>query len=313
MTRQFNRLVGLRISGVKDTLTLNEGLDIQFHIRKDRSSMPNEATVSIKNLSEASRKFMAVDADFELSVGYDGQAQLLAKMDIARCTTTWSPPDSVTELQGLDGYAAMKNKNVTLGLAAGATVNQAIASIAKQLGLPMRVMGEQTVRIPLPPSKKKAAPKRHRAKSRKRKIKRKVWLKHPLKGGYSHTGKASQALDDLASKVGATWGIVNGILLFVLKGEAINTVPVLTISPENGLLAQPEVLDDTVSSDRVLPKYIKPKGYQVTMLLRPNLNPFDLIEVKSRFVNGLFVVDTVEHRGGNRVDEFITRATIHER
>lgn len=282
MTKQFLRNVEVRIIGEKDTLVLNQGLDIQFDVRKDRSTVPNECMVAIKNLSDTTRQFIQANKGFEIYTGYDDERILLAKCDITRRVTQWQPPDSITEIQALDGYLALKNKRVVLGLTNGATVNQAVQSIAKQMGI--KLIANATLE-----------------------------LKTPLKGGYTHTGIASQALDDLASIVNASWGIVNNTLIFTVRGKALNTVKTLVISPQNGLLAQPEVLDETIVSERVLPKQIQPKGYQLTMLLRPQLNPFDLIEVQSRFVNGLFVVDTVEHQGGNRTSEFTTRATIYER
>ena len=282
MTKQFLRNVEVRIIGENDTLVLNQGLDTVFEVRKDRSTTPNECRVAIKNLGDSSRQFIQANKGLEIYTGYDDELILLAKCDITRRATEWQPPDSITNIEALDGLLALKNKRVTLGLADGATINQALQSIAKQLGLKLIANAD-------------------------------IELKAPLKGGYTHTGTASQALDDLVSNVNASWGIVNNTLIFTVRGKALNTVKTLTISPQNGLLAKPEVLDDTVVSERVLPKRIQPKGYQITMLLRPQLNPFDLIDVQSQFVNGLFVVDTVEHQGGNRTGEFTTRATIYER
>jgi hypothetical protein len=282
MTKQFLRNVEVRIIGENDTLVLNQGLDTVFEVRKDRSTTPNEARVAIKNLSDTTRKFIQSNKGLEIYTGYDNELILLAKCDITRRATEWQPPDSITNIEGYDGLFALKNKRVVLGLADGATINQAVQSIAKQMGLKLIANAG-------------------------------IALKTPLKGGYTHTGTASQALDDLVGIVNASWGIVNNTLIFTLRGKALNETKVLTISPQNGLLAQPEVLDDTLVSERVLPKQIKATGYQITMLLRPQLNPFDLIEVQSNFVNGLFVVDTVEHLGGNRTGEFITRATIYER
>lgn len=282
MTKQFLRNVEVRIIGESDTLVLNQGLDAVFEVRKDRSTVPNECRVAIKNLSDTSRQFIQSNKGLEIYTGYDDELVLLAKCDITRRVTEWQPPDSITNIEALDGLLALKNKRVVLGLADKATVNQAVQSIAKQMGLKLITNAS-------------------------------LELKTPLKGGYTHTGTASQALDDLASTVNASWGIVNNTLIFTVRGKALNQTTVLSISPENGLLAKPEVLDDTIISERILPKQIKPKGYQITMLLRPQLNPFDLIEVQSQFVNGLFVVDTVEHQGGNRTSEFITRATIYER
>lgn len=282
MTKQFLRAVELKIIGERESLALSQGLDIEFNVRKDRSTAPNEAMVTIKNLGDSSRQFIQANKSLELYAGYDNQPALLAKCDITRRVTQWEPPDSITEIQCLDGFKALKDKRVTLGLADGATVGTAIKSIAKQMGLSL-VANDQ------------------------------IAMQTPLKGGYTHAGTASQALDDLASIVDTSWGIVNNTLVFTKRGKALTPVKTLVISPQNGLLAQPEVLDDTVVSERVLPKQIKPKGYQLTMLLRPQLNPFDLIEVQSRFVNGLFVVDSVEHQGGNRTADFTTRATVYER
>jgi hypothetical protein len=282
MTKQFLRNVEVRILGETDTLVLNRDLDVSFEVRKDRSTVPNEAIVSIRNLSEPTRQFIQANKSIELYTGYDTENVLLAKCDVTRRVTQWEPPDSITTIESYDGIYTITNKRVVLSLANGATIKQAIQSIAKQLGLKLILNAD-------------------------------IELKTPLKGGYTHTGTAVQALDDLTSSVNASWGIINNTLVFTIRGKALNNTKTLTISPENGLLAQPEVLDDTIISERVLPKRIQPKGYNITMLLRPQLNPFDLIEVQSRFVNGLYVVDTVEHIGGNRTAEFITRATIYER
>jgi len=282
MSQQFSRKIKIKVFSERETLELNPDLDISFTVRKDRSTSPNELTLSVTNLSDTSRQFIQAGRHLELYGGYSDQLALIAKCDIARRVTQWQPPDSVTEIQCLDGYLALKDKRITLGLADGATVSAALQSTSRQMGLSLISNDEILLRV-------------------------------PLKGGYTHTGTAAQALDDLASIVDASWGIVNNTLVFSSRGKALSGVKVLTISPQNGLLAQPEVLDDTVISERVLPKAIKPKGYQLTMLLRPQLNPFDLIEVESRFVNGLYVIDQIEHVGSNTDGDFITRATVYER
>ena len=51
---------------------------------------------------------------------------------------------------------------------------------------------------------------------------------------------------------------------------------------------------------------------EMTMLLRPNINPFDKIRLESRFINGVYVVDKVQHDGANRDGDFTTRVTAYK-
>jgi hypothetical protein len=279
MTKQFNRHIEVRIIGKNDTLLINEELDIEFTCRKDRSTTPNEASVRIKNLGETSRNFIKANSRVEVLTGYQDERTLVMRMDVSRRATTWEPPDSVTRIEGLDGLIALKDREIKVSLAPKQTVKRGIDIIAKQAGLKIRLVG--------------------------------LGLNIPLLSGYTHSGKLTGALDDLTSIAKATWGIVDNELIIVKRGEGIGT-PQFIISPENGLLAQPEVLDEVATTERVVKKNIQPKGYQITMLMRPNLNPFDKIEIQSRFVSGVFVVDEVEHQGSTRGGEYITRATVYE-
>jgi len=279
MTKQFNRHIEVRIIGKNDTLVINEELDIEFTCRKDRSTTPNEASVRIKNLSETTRNFIKANNRIEVLTGYGEERTLVMRMDVSRRVTNWQPPDSVTEILSLDGLIAMKDKEIKVSLAPKQTVRRGIEIIAKQAGLKIRLVG--------------------------------LRLNIPLLSGYTHSGKLTGALDDLTSIAKASWGIVDNELVVVKRGEGLGTTR-FVISPENGLLAQPEVLDEVATTERIIKKQIEPKGYQVTMLMRPNLNPFDKIEIQSRFVNGVFVVDRVEHQGSTRGGEYITRATVYE-
>jgi hypothetical protein len=279
MTKQFNRHIEVRIIGKNDTLLINEELDIEFTCRKDRSTTPNEASVRIKNLGETSRNFIKANNTVEVSTGYEDDRTLVMRMDVSRRVNTWQPPDSITEIIGLDGLIALKDREIKVSLAPKQTVKRGIEIVAKQAGLKIRLVG--------------------------------LTLNMHLFSGYTHSGKLTGALDDLTSIAKATWGIIDNELVIVKRGEGIGT-PNFIISPENGLLAQPEVLDEVATTERVVKKQLEPKGYQITMLMRPNLNPFDKIEIQSRFVNGVFVVDQVEHQGSTRGGEYITRATVYE-
>lgn len=330
--KQFNRFCQLNIISSNISTFVNADMDLSFNCKKTRSTVPNDLSIEIKNLSESTRKLLnANGAKIRLFVGYDTERILLADMDVTRAVTSWQPPESITKIECLDGFNALKNKKIALSFKAGTSVATVVNALVKQLGLPLRPYT--------------------------------INLTKPLKAGYSHTGTAYQALTDLLSEVGATWGIINDTVVIAKYGQGLGTATLL-ITPQNGLLSLPEEIDTTLTTERVQAKVVADKvkkgvqnakdrrkkqalkskavsnsyasiqaksipqiqtieilpteeaktaGFNLTMLLRPELNPFDLVELKSKFHSGIFVVDEIEHYGGNRIDEFLTIATVYER
>ena len=330
--KQFNRFCQLNIISSNISTFVNADIDLSFNCKKTRSTVPNDLSIEVKNLSESTRKLLnANGAKIRLFVGYDTERILLADMDVTRAVTSWQPPESITKIECLDGFNALKNKKIALSFKAGTTVATVVSALVKQLGLPLRPYT--------------------------------INLTKPLKAGYSHTGTAYQALTDLLSEVGATWGIINDTVVIAKYGQGLGTATLL-ITPQNGLLSLPEEIDTTLTTERVQAKVVADKvkkgvqnakdrrkkqtlknkavsnsyvskqaktaptiqtleilpteeaktaGFKLTMLLRPELNPFDLVELKSKFHSGIFVVDEIEHYGGNRTDEFLTIATVYER
>lgn len=330
--KQFNRFCQLNIISNNISTFVNADMDLSFNCKKNRSTIPNDMSIEVKNLSESTRKLLnANGAKIRLFVGYDTERTLLADMDVTRTVTSWQPPESITRVECLDGFNALKNKKIALSFKGGTTVSTVVNALVKQLGLPLRPYT--------------------------------VNLTKPLKAGYSHTGTAYQALTDILSEVGATWGIINDTVVIVKYGQGLGTSKLL-ITPQNGLLSLPEEIDTTLTTERVQAKVVSDKikkgvqnakdrrkkknlknkvvansyvanqarskaqvqtleilpteeaktaGFKLTMLLRPELNPFDLVELKSKFHSGIFVVDEIEHYGGNRDDDFITIATVYER
>lgn len=316
MTLQFNRTIELRIVGKDDTLVVNRGLDIRFSCEKDRSSTPNALTIECLNLSEGTRNFIRANGRIELYTGYGESLDLLARMDVQKSITRYDPPNTITEITCLDGMTALRDKEIKLGFKGKATVAQAVASIVAQMGITSRQID--------------------------------INLSVPMEAGYTHAGKATEALDDVLGIVKGVWGIVNNVLIITTRGKGIGNV-VLTISAQNGLLGQPALTEDTFTYERTL--HAKPtgkeapstkggikykqgasapvhkststaqsketvqetvEGVEMTMLLRPNINPFDKIEIESRFINGVYVVDKVQHDGANRDGDYISRVTAYK-
>lgn len=336
MTLQFNRKIELRIIGATDTLIINKDLDLQFECKKDRSSTPNELIFRALNLSLDSRQFIRANGTIEIYTGYGDALDLLARVDVLKSITTFEPPNSITEITCMDGLKVLRDKEITLSFKAGVTVAHALSRIVAQMGIKSREID--------------------------------IDLNIPLKSGYTHSGKATDALDDVLGYVKGVWGIVNNVLIITTRGKGVGQ-PVLKISPQNGLIGQPALTEDTFTYERILHvdktkkqrvkqakqpkrltkkeakkrgvKYIPPlkrkvgkskpvyklvtvdvekidkeqetvDGVEFEMLLRPNVNPFDRIELESRFVNGIYVVDKVDHTGSTRGGDYLTRITAYK-
>jgi hypothetical protein len=219
MTQQFNRNIELRIIGKTDTLVVNKGLALSFSCEKDRSSTPNGLTIEILNLSEGTRNFIRANGRIELYAGYGESLDLLARMDVQKSITRYNPPDTITEITCLDGMTALRDKEIKLSFKGKATVGQAVARIVAQMGITSRQID--------------------------------IDLNVPMEAGYTHAGKATEALDDVLSLVKGVWGIVNNVLIITTRGKGIGNVN-LTISPQNGLLGQPSITEDTFTYERIL-------------------------------------------------------------
>lgn len=277
--KQFNRIIRIEAVAPSGLHTVPEDLDISFTCRKTRSSTANELDIEIRNTNPLTRRVLSEDGAYvKISTGYEGKVSMLAQMDVARSSTSLEPPDTITKISCLDGLYPLKNKKVKMSFKKKVTAASVIESIIKQLGVRSRIIG--------------------------------VSLNYKMENGMTHAGPASEVLDDVLRDK-ASWGFVDGVLLITKLGVGTGELA-FTISPENGLLASPEELDDAIINERVRPKQLKSNGYQLTMLMRPELNPYQTIEVKSKNVNGKFVVDMVEHVGSTRGGEFYTRATVYD-
>jgi hypothetical protein len=178
-----------------------------------------------------------------------------------------------------DGIQVLQNRNLSLSFKRGASTGSVLEAIAARVGLPLRIGDgvDDTAQF---------------------------------QTGYSHVGKLGHALTEVARRAGGRWSIQNGVLQVVSPSDTKTSV--YEISPESGLIARPEEVESTVVSDKVVAGRLPKRGYVITALLLPTINPNDIVSIKSRDVTGTFVVDEVVHRGGNREEAMETRLTVYE-
>lgn len=119
----------------------------------------------------------------------------------------------------------------------------------------------------------------------------------PFPRGYQYRGSLDQLLGRLGGALGGDVRIEDGQLVAVPRGTPIvETALVLSTLLRNTLSV--EAADD---------------GVRVTSLLDPRVKPGRTVQVRSRDVDGLFVVRTAQYDGDTHGGEFFVRAWCRPR
>lgn len=300
MTQLYQRNILVKFESNGFAFEINPELEVSFSCDKSRSKQPNEHQVTITNLSASTRKALKeAGATLRLYAGYDGEAVLLAQGDIVKALTTWDNADCQTTIDFMDGVRILKEGNLTLSFKPESTVGQVLGEIRRVLRIPVKTNG--------------------------------LDAKQSFRAGYSYVGKPQRALDEVLRRAEARWSIQNGVLV-VTGTQPQNTSALFVISEDTGLVGRVAEVETTVEMEKVASKSLKVRaknirgggsdgteptlsrsGYEVTTLLYPQINPGDLIELKCKDTNGLFVVDEISHSGGNRTDTMQSRIVVYAR
>lgn len=116
--------------------------------------------------------------------------------------------------------------------------------------------------------------------------------------GYQYVGKAKNALQKVSKFCGFKWTINNKILQISLQGRAINTKGFM-LNAESGLIGIPK----RVAID-------KKSGYEINYLLNCSIGVNDIVEVRSKRVNGYFLIHKVNIDGDNFEGDWLCSAQI---
>lgn len=300
---KFDRVYRFVIGTGNDAVEFNNldanipAFQIEFEIDKTHSDRPNEQKVSIYNLSDETIKRMSrVDNLCELYAGYrnDAGALLLAAGSLTHVVTTQSNGDRITHVQFYDGWQELRDTTVSLSYSKGASAHTVIKRVASSMGLPLLI-------APGAPNL--------------------TW-----KSGFSYQGTAHGALTKACAAAGLEWSIQNRTIQ-VTSARGTTQRQAVLISAESGLIGSPEEAqqsalektDKSTGAERrkkakntvsVVSTKAPELAYQVKVLLTPQINPSDIVVIKSKFVNGTFRAKHVKHQGSLYAGEWCTHLQV---
>ena len=276
MSLLFNRNYRLEIES-KDTLTTITQLRIQFLCKKNRATTANELTVkAYKPNQDTINQCLASGSIVRLYAGYGEEIKLIAQSQITTATPIYEGVDIILNLECLDGVESIRKTKVSISFQAGSTVKQVLNALVEYLQIPLKVAPD-------------------------------VDLNKKFNNGYSFAGGVGTALDEVTDRAFAKWAMQDGTLLIIGQSGTTNTNAVL-LTPDTGMIGTPMPIEDTVNSLDV--GEIR-RGWKVKSLLQGDINPADIIAIESRFVNGQFVIESVEHKGDTHSNEWFSEVICY--
>lgn len=273
MGRLFNRNARVSVSPAKGffgdgaaSVQISD-LRIAFEVEKQGTKDPNTCTVSIWNLSKATRaEVQALPRRVQVDAGYDGDLERLFTGDLIWSESKLEGTEWITKLQIADGARAYAHARVNRSFKRGVTLGTALEVVAAQLGL--------------------TVPKAARAKPA---------MSTAFKAGISLHGPAQREMDRLLRPHGLAWSVQDGRLQILERDEVRGDVAI-DVSQRSGLIGTPEFGSP--------PEKGKPPTLSAQMLLHPGLVPGGRVSVDAAAVRGVFKLERVTHTGDTWGDEW---------
>jgi len=275
----FNRVIQTKIGKA-----VGEGIDVSdlrvsFTIYKAIDPTSNSCRITIYNMAENTRnQIREIDDVITISAGYadDAGAKLMFTGDILKINHKVRAPDIISEVEAGDGAKTLRETRISISFREGAEVKSVLEDIASKLDITLR---------PLPDD-----------------------IQGQYIHGFSFAGSAKEGLNKVTERIDLVWSVQNNELQILKRRAAIKLVP-KQISYSTGLLEAPEKLTDLKAN---LEKDKPKPGYSLRMLLLPDVEPGQTVNIDAGLVSGLYRVDLVTHVGDNEGFDFITNLEVSE-
>lgn len=249
-------------------------LRIQFKIKRALTKTPDQADITITNLSELTRHDLETKPlQVQIEAGYVSTGpRLLFVGDLRFGMTELKSPNWETLLQVGDGADVYQNSKISRAYQPGTTILSMLQDTSKSMGmtLPPGLAQDPALRAQI------------------------------IHGDIAH-GPARDRLTHLLTSYGYSWSIQNGKPV-ILRDDQVHSLAPIPVDEEHGMIGTPEFGSP--------PKSGKPPHVTVEMLLYPEMMPGALIQLTSKVKNGLFRVEDVEHHGDTHGAPWTTKIEI---
>lgn len=272
MMKYFDRVCAIDIS--PDIRIENH--KIRFEIKKSIVADKNSCRVDVYNLAEQTRNKITNDINslVRVQAGYIENTGLvdIGQGNISHVVHQFRRPDIITTVYSKDGFKVTRNNIISLSFGENTPLSSIINAIITKLNIPVKFTDYDKSAI--------------------------------VKNGYSFIGTIPDALNQLSLQFKFRWSIQNGQIQILSSNKGTNK-QIISLSATTGLINDPEKIISTKQLDKQ-----QVNEYRIVALLQPQLEAGDLIAVQSRIIEGVFIVNELEHSGDTRGDSWYTSMIV---
>lgn len=249
----FGSVAIIKSGGV--TINSND-LDLEFDIPFDDDMEPNEAEITIYNLSDTTINNLKKDAVITVEAGYEGDTGVIFKGYISTKKTKREGSERTTTLKCLD---ETKKKTLDeLTFAAGTKASYILKTLLGKTGIPIEVF--------------------------------KMRRDHTYEDEVKVDGDLFENIKKYADVCGVSVYVNKGKIYarHLKEGDNIS----FTVEEDTGMLGSPEAYTEELTAEDFTETI---NGYEVEMLLQHRITTAAIINLKSRDVKGSFRVRSGSH------------------
>ena len=257
--------------------TDGRALHVAFNIEKTDGSASNECKLQIWNLSkEHNAMLKAEKCVVEIRAGYSGNIYPVYKGTVTDATEQLDGGDLMIEcelVELLGEYSHISSVSLT-----GEIVCQQVVDLfLQEMGIPSVIYSDQA---------------------------KKILTETKYDNGYSYVGKSKVGLTGVLDKCGLKWSSQNGVVQIHLPNEPITTQAYL-LDATSGLIDIPKKIKIKQDKQEI-------SGYEINYFMNGAIGVNDLINVKSKDLDGTFRIYKLNIVGDNYDGDWICTAQILE-
>ena len=214
--RLFGRSWELDIAGLK----IGKDFSVDFEIEKTDTRAPNKCKLSVYGLNDSSRSRVESSRRGAVVVraGYGEQPSSVFVGQIRKASTRRDGPELALTIEADDSGSGFVEARINQGLPPGSSVRDAITACADAMGIGRGNLSQ------IPDEDFEGNEFNYR------------------QGGVL-SGQASTVLNGIVRSIGYRWSVQDGSLQMLRRGRAVQTTAI-RLSPQTGLIAQPDLFDD---------------------------------------------------------------------
>lgn len=240
------------------TVLSSTDFDFEFDIPFDDDTVPNEATITIFNLSNSTINNFAKDNELTVTAGYGDDTGIILRGKISNIKTKHSGVDKITEVKVLDNADYKDIDIVEQTYTEGVTASYILQDLISKLNLNVAVF--------------------------------EVQRNHTYDSDVSVKGSITEAIKKYANVCGVSV-YIHKLQVYcrpIWKGDNIH----FTVCPDTGMIDSPEPFEEESTSEEYKDVVT---GYNISMLLQHRVATAAIVEVSSKDYKGTYRVCSGTH------------------